>query len=31
MPDDVLGRFDELSVWKRGDQRAPHKLSLIHI
>jgi putative restriction endonuclease len=25
----VLGRFDDLNVWKQGDQRAPHKPLLV--
>jgi putative restriction endonuclease len=25
----VLGRFDDLSIWKQGDQRAPHKPLLV--
>lgn len=24
-PDQIRARFDDLTVWKRGDQRAPHK------
>src|SRR5262249_20795727 len=27
--DEVLERFDSLSVWSRGDQRAPHKPLLV--
>ena len=27
--DAILRRFDELSVWKQGDQRAPHKPLLV--
>lgn len=29
MPDSILSRFDELNVWRQGDQRAPHKPLLI--
>ena len=30
MPDDViLHRFDDLSIWKQGAQRAPHKPLLV--
>ena len=29
IPKTVLRRFDELSVWKQGDQRAPHKPLLV--
>jgi hypothetical protein len=25
----VLERFDDLSIWKQGDQRAPHKPLLV--
>ncbi|KMZ11830.1 hypothetical protein BHUM_03109 [Candidatus Burkholderia humilis] len=25
----ILRRFEKLNVWKQGDQRAPHKLSLV--
>jgi hypothetical protein len=25
----ILKRFDDLSIWKQGDQRAPHKPLLI--
>jgi putative restriction endonuclease len=25
----ILSRFDVLSIWKRGDQRAPHKPLLV--
>src|SRR3954447_3243729 len=28
-PQPVLQRFDELSVWKQGEQRAPHKPLLV--
>src|SRR3954451_16356772 len=27
--DAILGRFDDLGVWKQGDQRAPHKPLLV--
>lgn len=27
--DAILSRFDDLAVWKQGDQRAPHKPLLI--
>src|SRR3954471_7478286 len=27
--DAILKRFDELSIWKQGDQRAPHKPLLV--
>jgi putative restriction endonuclease len=27
--DDIIKRFDELGVWKQGDQRAPHKPLLV--
>src|SRR4051795_1097161 len=27
--DAILGRFDDLAVWKQGDQRAPHKPLLV--
>ena len=25
----ILERFDELNIWKQGDQRAPHKPLLV--
>jgi putative restriction endonuclease len=28
-PSEVLHRFDDLSIWKQGDQRAPHKPLLV--
>jgi putative restriction endonuclease len=28
-PEGVLERFDELSIWKQGEQRAPHKPLLV--
>jgi putative restriction endonuclease len=28
-PEDVLQRFDELTIWKQGEQRAPHKPLLV--
>jgi putative restriction endonuclease len=28
-PDTVRDRFGDLTVWKRGDQRAPHKPLLV--
>src|SRR4051794_32502351 len=27
--DDILHRFDDLGIWKQGDQRAPHKPLLV--
>jgi len=27
--DEILRRFDRLNVWRRGDQRAPHKPLLV--